>query len=70
MGKEMIIFLWAIIMIMMATFRIFQIYLGLPEFDEYFNLVMKFAWIVSGVHGMMIALAYIFHRRKFAWMRK
>ena len=66
----MTLFLWVIIMTMMAIFRIFQVYLGLPEMNGYFDLVQKGAWITMGIQYSIILLAYIFHRRRFAWMRK
>ncbi len=59
----MIIFLWTIVMIMMAVMRIFQVYLGLPELDGYFVLMQKFTWITIGIQYFIIGLAYIAHRR-------
>ncbi len=58
----MIIFLWVIIMIMVATMRVFQVHLGMPEMDSYFELIQKGTWIVIGIQYFIIGLAYIFHQ--------
>lgn len=50
-------------MIMMSVFRIFQVYYGLPDFDDYFALVQKFTWITIAIQYFIVGLAYIADRR-------